>query len=634
MNDPGLEDSIANGAHEVEKEHGRGVEETHNTADMAYLAPSRWWFASTAFPLVAGTFGPMASAFSVCALVVNWRVEVPSGGTEIHGVKIADPKWLIAVNAISLLLALIANMALLLNMARRLSFPVAQPITIIGWYLSSILLIVLVSIASTTLRLPSPPDHAHSQAFYYAIIAASLYFIVASLMVVTVWGAHSGHYSRDFKLTMSQRTLMLQTIAFLVYLLGGAAIFARIENWNYLDGVYWADFTLLTIGIGGDLTPKTHLGRCLLFPFAVGGIVTLGLVVGSIRSLALERGKKKLGARMVEKRRYKTLKGMKAEDRREKLEPILDDADVCQSEIERREQEFLLMRRIQSEATNVRRWTSLAFSATIWITLWLVGAIAFWKSEKNQQWSYFSGIYFAYTSLLTIGYGDLILMSNSGKPFFVFWSLCAVPSLTILISHMGDTVVALIRDATIWLGNLTVLPGESGVMDTLKMGFNHVLKRRTGNKNLASQKSAMERQDSDNSEDDRLKASFDELLEDSTYRHYLLVKEIQTVISHLTQKPSREYSYEEWVWCLKLMGEDESNPGTHKTALIKAPSGSKTGKLQSATERNNEGRLKWSWLGHKSPLMGEQSESEWLLKRLTDSLERELKQNHDRRKSV
>ena len=54
---------------------------------------SRWWFASTAFPLIAGTFGPMASAFSICALVVHWRVAIPPGGAEEHATFIPDPKW-------------------------------------------------------------------------------------------------------------------------------------------------------------------------------------------------------------------------------------------------------------------------------------------------------------------------------------------------------------------------------------------------------------------------------------------------------------------------------------------------------------------------------------------------------------
>lgn len=89
-------------------------------------------------------------------------------------------------------------------------------------------------------------------------------------------------------------------------------------------------------------------------------------------------------------------------------------------------------------------------------------------TETGQQWSYFTGLYFSYTTLLTIGYGDIYPVSNAGRPFFVFWSLLAVPSLTILISNMGDTIVKAIRDLTLKIGELTVLPDESGVRATMK----------------------------------------------------------------------------------------------------------------------------------------------------------------------
>ena len=40
----------------------------------------------------------------------------------------------------------------------------------------------------------------------------------------------------------------------------------------------------------------------------------------------------------------------------------------------------------------------------------------------------------------------------------------------------------------------------------------------------------------------------------------------------------------------------------------------------------------WSWLGNRSPLMGETEEAEWVLERLTATLERELKKQHEARK--
>jgi potassium channel subfamily K, other eukaryote len=166
-----------------------------------------------------------------------------------------------AVNAISLAIAVIANLALLLNMGGYLRFIIAQPIVILGWYLSSFLLISLVIWVSLN---QAPRGNTLSQAFYYAIFAAVLYFIISSLMVISLCGAYFGHYSQYFLLSMGQMPLMAQTISFAVYLLGGAAIFARIEDWLFLDSVYWADYTILTVGIG-EIAPKTHLGRSLLF---------------------------------------------------------------------------------------------------------------------------------------------------------------------------------------------------------------------------------------------------------------------------------------------------------------------------------------------------------------------------------
>lgn len=54
---------------------------------------SRWWFASTACPLLAGTFGPLANAFSICALVEKWRVYIPPGLDETVGKPVQDPSW-------------------------------------------------------------------------------------------------------------------------------------------------------------------------------------------------------------------------------------------------------------------------------------------------------------------------------------------------------------------------------------------------------------------------------------------------------------------------------------------------------------------------------------------------------------
>lgn len=296
-------------------------------------------------------------------------------------------------------------------------------------------------------------------------------------MVVTFWGAMKGHYSKDFQLTNSQRTLMLQTIMFLMYLLVGALVFSTIEGWPYLDAVYWADVTLFTVGFG-DFSAATPLGRALLFPYALIGVISLGLVVGSIRSLVLERGQRQLSARLMEKKRKRTLKRMVRRGKDDVLIPVTDDgadddyperSNTSFTEYQRRKREFELMRKIQTRAEHRRRWMAMCISTTVWLILWLVGAAIFQQCElRYQGWTYFDGFYFAFVSLTTIGYGDVTPISPAGKSFFVIWSLLALPTMTVLISNAGDTVVKFVREATDKLGTITILPDEKGFKKALR----------------------------------------------------------------------------------------------------------------------------------------------------------------------
>ena len=63
------------------------------------------------------------------------------------------------------------------------------------------------------------------------------------------------------KVTVTEAKPLIYQIAFFeTYLMAGAAIFARVENWSYLDAVLEADCTILTVGLG-DYAPKTHIGQ-------------------------------------------------------------------------------------------------------------------------------------------------------------------------------------------------------------------------------------------------------------------------------------------------------------------------------------------------------------------------------------
>lgn len=641
MNDPGLDPAIAETANEVEhrdqESESQYVHWTSPERELAlFVEPTRWWYASTEIPLIAATFGPMANAFSVCSLSQKWREVVSNGEAPYAGQAVGDPAWEVAINAVSLAAALFANFCLLLTMAQKMSFNMALPIVIVGWYLASILLTIILIIVGRDTQSPANASQGMqmTEAYYYGCIAAGLYFTIASLLIFTVYGAMKGHYSRKFHLSQSQRTLMVQNIGFLVYLLAGAAVYSHIEGWRFNDAVWWADFTILTIGIGYP-SPSTHLGRGLLFPYAFGGIMIIGVVIGSIRSLVLERGKTKMSSRLLEKTRKTFTKAMTAtgdkdDSRVLKVLPIMEHDGGDEKEIAKRE--FFAMRKVRQLAHMEHRWLSMMISGTAVGGLWFIGALIFQHAEATQQWTYFEALYYAYTSLLTIGYGDIYDISNWGRAFFVFWSLLAVPAMTVFLSNLGDTFIRQFRDFANFIGELTVLPGDMGYRERFREFFSSELwpfnlTKSSSNKNpsnKAPNKDAAHAMEGAESalEEEQLKEEQaahqrgDVVAENIHHHQYLLMRELREMFKWVNASPAKEFDYDEWVYFLKLLGEDESVEDIKRI---------RDGR--STSEEQQEAR--WSWIGPRSPLLGDKSEAVWLMEALADKLERELRKLSD-----
>ncbi|KAF3216931.1 Potassium channel [Orbilia oligospora] len=615
-----------------EEENIRELQEMERKGEEDEQLPGVYFFLSTAFPLISATLGPIANVTSICALVVPWRVYIPpnSSSPADDSYKISDPAWSLALNAVSLACGFTANIILLLNLSRRIRSTHLQPITITLWYLASFLLIALLACYRRYLYSVPRESHSWSQAFYYGIIAASLYFLIATLLVGNYIGVLTGKYARQFTLTIAQRTLMLQTMSLMGWLCLGAGVFAKLEGWAYLDGIYFCDTTFLVIGLG-DYTLTTKAGRALLFPYATIGIVTVGLIVSSIRGLVLERGKRKVRRRLLEKQR----------------EVIVDGgehgaADRAESQKER----FELMRKVQDRADRKRKWMSLCTSITFFLVFWLGGAFVFMQAEKNQNWTYFQSLYFCYTTILTIGYGDFTPTSNSAKPFFVIWTLLAVPMMTILVSNLGDTIIVIIKNVTLWLGEWTILPEEK--LPELG-GRNRWLKTETQKRRQRRiqgsekfQQAQREREEErrrelrdDDDEDIEEKRALERigtgLINREGKEHDIgsgeernkrlfhdLAFSIQKLMPDLASKSPKQYGYEEWSSYLKLINMQDP-----RSRIQMAPR---------VGEAGVERYPKDDWLGENSPLMSRQSETEWLLTRLCSRLEECLREERDNEK--
>ncbi|KAH0536720.1 hypothetical protein FGG08_006428 [Glutinoglossum americanum] len=546
--------------------------------------PQDWWFASIAIPLLAATIGPLANLLSIAALVTPWRNKFPDG-SERHDNEskgFPDPH---------------CSMVLMINM--------------LGYFL--------------------------------------------------------GHYPQHFTLTDHQRTLMLQTMMFFIWLGGGAAVFARVCHWSYVDSIYFCDVTILTVGFG-DLFPINDTGRGLVFPFSVGGIVILGLVVNSIRQFTLDLSKDKVIKRHVEKTRIRTIgraatASLEIRERRSSVGPFnsrvagdtvlqkrritfqgseklprpgslkkrLTNGVLSVTRVRSKKPKIVLlkaerdrfnaMREIQRSTKVFKRWYNLCISVFAFGLLWCVGAIVFWKAEhREQNMTYFKALYFCYVSLLTIGYGDLSPKSNAGKPFFLVWSLIAVPTMTILISDMGQTVIASFQRGTFHLADWTVLP-KAGLWPNFlrKNPWLLLWIQRKIEQKAAEKRVAEGFQTGIEDVDGVAPRTLEELAQDETGVEDLprdLALAIRRVASHLRVTPPQRYSYEEWA---------------QYTRLIRFSSMS----LKEVEEdEEEEGLINWDWMGEDSPMLSESTETEWLLDRLCESLTRYMKSQtqraHDR----
>lgn len=654
-----------------------------------------WWFASTAIPLLAATLGPLANVLSIAALVTEWRMcLVPgvlphdahkcvwNGRTplvlEVEGTTFEDPRWCYYLNIASLVFGFVGNFFLLCNFTQRIRYIIALPATIFLWYVATGILIAIC--VSMNKYVPAiRPQQTYTQGFWYAVIAACMYLLCSMLLMVNMVGYFLGHYPQHFTLTESQRTLILQTMLFFLWLAGGGGVFSAVEKrfgtgevttamkWNYVNALYFCDVTILTVGFG-DLYPTSDISRGLVFPYSVGGIIMLGLVVASISRFATDIGSENIIRRHIEQSRVRTvgrtvttslelehratLDGNERPNISGPFDPIdrsrtttikiADDPEKTHDSNDNRQKtplnglkkvasfvvnpprqrkprlvllreekdRFNAMRAIQTDTARFKRWYALCISVIAFGLLWNVGAVVFWQCEKDvQNMTYFRALYFCYVSLLTIGYGDLAPKSNPGRPFFVLWSLIAVPTMTILVSDLGETVINKFKHGTFKLADFTVLP-KYGVWREFVSRHPWLLAWLQERRQKRQSKRRLEEgfQVGPEPEPPVPTPTIEELAVDEPSKQELaqrLSNKIRQTADDMKEGPRKRYSYEEWVEFTQLIRFSASKDG-----------------YQAA---DDEGLIEWDWIGEDSPMMSKGSEAEFVLDRLCESMQRYIK---------
>jgi potassium channel subfamily K len=300
---------------------------------------------------------------------------------------------------------------------------------------------------------------------------------------------------------------------------------------------------------------------------------------------------------------------------------------------------FDAMRAIQYDTMRFRRWNDLFISIIAFAIVWTGGAVVFWRLEEI---SYFDGLYFCFCSLLTIGYGDVTPQSNAGRPFFVMWSLIAIPTMTMLISQMSDTVVAAYKKSTEKLGDYTLMPRSGAYRSCLNhfpFIMNFIQKRQEKKRlkrgfpvgadadpdqiedrpSTARTEKDVEGAPNDRRSQDRPHRTIEELASEPNPSPFELAQQLAFAIRRTSEDARvgkrKRYSYEEWVEYTRLIQFTDPRSGP-------SSAGSQQQHRGVSVDKDEYGVLNWDWIGESSPMLAHQTEPEWVLDRLCESLVR------------
>lgn len=324
-------------------------------------------------------------------------------------------------------------MAYLLTMTLHIGSIKGFLVTVIGWFASAVILFSLIGVEARKHRQARVHEtYIYTENFFAGTISASLYVLIAGLLLIYMVRMQVSPFSMADRRKIECASIVFRSATLAFLLLSGAAVFSSIEGWSLMDALYFTDYTLLTIGIG-NLVPNTHLGRSLLFPYATLGITSLGFMITAVTSFTHRIRELKLKWKIEETLRENTVACFSTVD------GVESRTASARNSIPKG-REILRVRKVKSAFYRKRRWTELVLFLAAWFILWLVSAGIFRRSETEDNWTYFVALYFTYTSLTTIGYGDFFPTSNFGKVFFIFWSLLAIPILTNLVTAIGDVV--------------------------------------------------------------------------------------------------------------------------------------------------------------------------------------------------
>ncbi len=250
-------------------------------------------------------------------------------------------------------------------------------------------------------------------------------------------------------------------IAAILYIGIGVGIYHHVMNWDRLNALYFLTITLLTIGYG-DYVPTSERERVFTAFYILLGIALCGTALGAVTTFLQKHQEK-----MAKKRNLRTLMMMQDEEggvdfmlprdtnSNKDSVPRQSDADEGSGSYSmsgdrpsvsanRRISLFQMamsfsepkrkvksLQELRDASINAYEEDYISLQRSSILNLIAVFAVLIFGMlimASIEDWNHGDAFYWAVVTIMTVGYGDLVPTSTSGKWFTIFYALigCAI----------------------------------------------------------------------------------------------------------------------------------------------------------------------------------------------------------------
>ncbi|RKP19994.1 voltage-gated potassium channel [Rozella allomycis CSF55] len=239
------------------------------------------------------------------------------------------------------------------------------------------ILLSLISFTFLVVSVNVEYDNIFTLEYSQTIIASVLMLLSIIFEIINCYKSFDllGGWKGPLGMKKAQYATIISFIAALIFVLLSCIIFSAIEGWTFAISGQFVLVTFTTTGFG-NIVPSTDGGIYATMIFGTVGIIIMGVMLGQFGSWLLNSLTRKV-KHVVSKFKRPAF--------------LFDNSRGI-----------------------LVKYADIVVVSSIVLIIWFLGALVYVYSEK---WRYLDSVYFTWTLITTIGYGNIVPASSFGIAF-------------------------------------------------------------------------------------------------------------------------------------------------------------------------------------------------------------------------